>query len=153
MLSGQSRSSTRQLARDVRPDEPLSSFVFREEHVQKASNTSHHKRLTPVRKGKHERLEVSLCRSGGLTDSETWDICAEHFDRFSPKAAFGRCVGPASAVFSAGLVLDADGTPYAEHANIVGWFDAADTPDSELKHFWMAQARLMAPQFVFTPRH
>lgn len=93
-----------------------------------------------------------MCRSSELTESQVWSICSTHFDAHAPKPAIGRGVGPASAVFAEKLVFDADGKPYPEHANIIGWLDNADKPDDELKHFWMDQAQRMAKKFSYMPR-
>jgi hypothetical protein len=138
----------------VRPDELLSSFVFRPEHIDKRSNTIRHHRLMPRRRNKEKagRLETSVCRSENLTADQTWMICAEYFDNFAPKPAIGRGVGLAEAVFSVGLRFDADGVPYPQHANIIGWHDDASRPDDELKHYWMDQAQKMAVGFRYEPR-
>jgi hypothetical protein len=106
----------------------------------------------PRRRNKNARLEVSVCRSSELTEAEVWSICSTHFDVRAPKPAIGRGVGPAAAVFAEKLAFDADGIPYPEHANIIGWHDTADKPDDELKHFWMAQAQKIARQFSYIPR-
>jgi hypothetical protein len=66
--------------------------------------------------------------------------------------AIGRGVGPARAVFVVNLGFDADGNPYPEHANIIGWDDSVDKQDDELKHFWMDKAQRMAPSFKYLPR-
>jgi hypothetical protein len=50
-------------------------------------------------------------------------------------------------VYAENLAFDADGRPYPEHANIIGWHDKAGKPDNELKHFWMDKAQRMAPHF------
>ena len=55
-------------------------------------------------------------------------------------------------IFAEKLAFDADGKPYPEHANIIGWYDDADKPDNELKHFWMDQAQRMAKKFSYMPR-
>ncbi len=86
-------------------------------------------------KNKNARLETSVCRSQSLSDTQVWEICAAHFDLFAPTPAIGRGVGPASVVFDVDLGFDADGKPYPEHANIIGWYDSIDTPDDELKHY------------------
>lgn len=75
-----------------------------------------------------------------------------YFDQCAPMPAIGRGVGPAKAIFDEGLQFDADGIPYAEHANIVGWHDSSDKSDLEQKHFWMDQAQRMAPKFSYFPR-
>ena len=106
----------------------------------------------PRRKHKNERLEVSVCRSSELTEVQVWTICSAYFDVPAPKPAIGRGVGPAAAIFAEKLTFDADGKPYPEHANIIGWHDAAEKPDDELKHFWMAQAQRIAKQFSYMPR-
>jgi len=154
MLRGTSKDSTARPLGDVEPDEPLSTFVFRPDQVIKKTNTVHYSRLMPRRRDKlpKDRLETSVCRSGRLSDAQVWAICSEFFDRHAPKSAVGRGVGPAEAVFSVGLRLDPDGQPYPEHANIVGWQDSLDVPDSELKHLWMDQAQRMAPRFTYLPR-
>lgn len=87
-----------------------------------------------------------------LTDDQVWSICADHFDPHSGKAAIGRGVGRAEAVFKEGLRLDADGKPYREHANIIGWWDEPNKPHNELKHFWMDQVQRMAPKFKYFAR-
>jgi hypothetical protein len=81
-----------------------------------------------------------------------WEICSEHFDKHAPKPAIGRGVAPANAVYTVGLYFDADGKPYREHANIVGWQDEPGVPDSQLKHYWMDQAQKMAAQFQYKAR-
>ena len=111
-----------------------------------------HTRLMPRRNRENQRLETSVCRSSELSESQVWSICSVHFDAHAPEKAIGRGVGLAAAVFAEKLAFDADGKPYPEHANIIGWHDAADKPDPELKHFWMAQAQRIAAQFSYMPR-
>lgn len=153
-LPDTSVGSTPILQPDVQPSESLSAFVFRTDQVVKKTNTIHHSRLMPRRKNrnKKERLETSVCRSQNLSDTQVWEICAAHFDLVAPKPAIGRGVGPAAAVFDVDLGFDADGKPYLEHANIIGWYDSIDTPDDELKHFWMDKAQKIAPRFTYVPR-
>lgn len=98
------------------------------------------------------RLETSVCRSSKLTEAQVWAIYSKYFDVLAPKPAIGRGVGRVRAVFAEKLSFDADGKPYPEHANIIGWFDAAETPDNELKHFWMDQAQRIAKHFSYMPR-
>lgn len=103
-------------------------------------------------KDKNGRLETSVCRSTALTEAQVWAICARHFDVHAPKPAIGRGEGPASAVFVEGLSFDADGIPYPEHANIIGWHNDPGKPESELKHFWMDRAQRIAAKFSYKPR-
>ena len=140
------------LPENVRPDEPLSSFVYRADDVVKQTRTIRPTRLMPRRNPKTNRLETSVCRSQSLSEAKIWDICTVHFDAYAPKPAIGRGVGLAEAVFKVALRCDADGEPYPEHANIIGWRDLASTPDSEQKHFWMDQAQRMAPAFRYLAR-
>lgn len=98
------------------------------------------------------RLEVSVCRSSGLTEQQVWAICTEHFDSHAASPAIGRGVGPASAIYAESLGFDADGEPYPEHANIIGWHQEPSKPDSELKNHWMYHAQRMAPKFKYMPR-
>ena len=108
----------------------------------------------PRRKNKEKkgRLETSVCRSQTLSESQVWAICSKHFDAFAPTSAIGYGRGTAQAVLGVNLGLDADGVPYPEHANIIGWDDFFDKPDSELKHFWMEKAQKMAKSFDYFPR-
>jgi hypothetical protein len=152
MLRGTLAGSTPRLSADVRPEEALTSYVFHERQIVRRTNTIHHSRLMPRRKYKNERLEVSVCRSSRLTEAHIWELCSLHFDVHAPNPAIGRGVGSASAVFDVNLSFDPDGKPYPQHANIVGWHDATDKPDSELKHFWMVQAQKVASQFKYLPR-
>jgi hypothetical protein len=152
MLRDTWKSSTRQLSADVQPDEELTSYVFRENQIVRVTNRIHYTRLIPRRNPENERLEVSVCRSNELTEAQIWKTCSSYFDPFVPKPAIGRGVGPASAIFAEKLLFDADGKPYPEHANIIGWHDAPDKPDDEIKHFWMDQAQRMAKQFSYMPR-
>jgi hypothetical protein len=146
--------STRALPSDVQPTERLSTFVFRPDQVVKKANSIHYSRLMPRRRDKMPggRLETSVCRSQNLTEAKIWAICSAFFDKRAPRPAIGRGDGPAEAVIAVGLRFDADGKPYPQHANIIGWRDSVDTPDSELKHFWMDQAQRMAPRFLYVPR-
>ena len=146
------KGSSHQLSAGVKPDELLTSFVFRPDQIDKKTKTIHHTRLVPRRNPANKRLETSVCRSSTLTEAQIWDICSAHFDAYAPKPAIGRGVGPASAVFAENLALDPDGKPYPEHANIIGWQDSADKPANELKHFWMDQAQRMAKKFSYMPR-
>ena len=138
----------------MRPDELLSTFVFRLDQVVKKTNSIHHSRLLPRPRDKRAdgRLETSVCRTSELTEAQVWEICSEFFDRHAPKPAIGRGVGAAVAVIGVGLSFDADGVPYPQHANIIGWYDAADRSDGEMKHFWMDQAQRMAPHFHYVQR-
>jgi hypothetical protein len=151
---GISRSSTRLLSQELQPNESLSTFVLQSNQVVKRSSTIHYSRLMPRRRDKESkgRLETSVCRSTNLAEARVWAICSEFFDKYARKPAIGRGVGPANAVYAVGLSFDADGKPYPEHANIIGWHDSSDRPDSELKHFWMDQAQRMAPHFSYLPR-
>lgn len=97
-------------------------------------------------------METSVCRSTALSEAEIWAICSRHFDARAPRPAIGRGVGPASAVFAEQLWFDADGNPYPEHANIIGWHDDPGKPRSELKHFWMDKAQRIAAKFSYKPR-
>ena len=154
MSPGTSTGSTRPRQSDVLPSESLCTFVFRTDQVVKKTNTIHHSRLMPRRKNKKKdgRLETSVCRSQALSDAEVWAICSAHFDVVAPGPAIGRGEGPASAVFNVDLAFDADGEPYPEHGNIIGWYDSVGKPDTELKHFWMDKAQKMAPDFKYLPR-
>lgn len=151
-LRGIWRNSTDRLPASVQPNEALSSFVFRPDQIVRVTNTIHHSRLMPRRNPTSRRLETSVCRSSKLTEAQVWAICSSHFDDRAPKPAIGRGVGPASVVFSESLKFDADGKPYPEHANIIGWQDDRNKPDPELKHFWMDQAQRIARQFSYLPR-
>lgn len=146
----------RRLTRDVAPDEDLSTFVFRKDHIVKRSNSVHYTRLMPRRRNKLDngRLEVSVCRSTFLGRADVWQICTEYFDKSAPKPAIGRGVAKACVVTAPeiGLAFEADGMPYAEHANIIGWRDEAGTPDNELKNAWMDKAQKMAPKFLYESR-
>ena len=137
----------------MRPSESLSTFVTKPDQIVKKTSTIHPTRLIPRRnKNRDGRLETSVCRSDALSNAQVWAICSLHFDVYVPKPAIGRGVGPASVVFDADLRFDADGKPYPQHANIIGWDDSAGKPDSELKHFWMNKAQRMAPSFKYLPR-
>jgi hypothetical protein len=103
-------------------------------------------------KDRNGRLETSVCRSGALSDTQIWTICSSHFDVYAPVPAIGRGIGFAQSVFDVNLEFDADGIPYPEHANIVGWHDSTVKPYEELKHFWMNKAQEMASSFKYHPR-
>ena len=135
----------------MQPDEELSSYVFRADQVVRKTKTLHYSRLVP-RRNESGRLEVSILRSTGLSEAIIWNICAAYFDVHAPKPAIGRGVGSASVVYAENLAFDADGKPYPEHANIIGWHDEPGKPDNELKHFWMDKAQRMAPHFPYKPR-
>ncbi len=81
-----------------------------------------------------------------------WNIATRYFDARSPKPSIGHCVASAAAVLVEQLAFDADGRPFPEHANIIGWHDEPSTPDDELKHHWKHQAQRMAPRFFFVSR-
>jgi hypothetical protein len=93
-----------------------------------------------------------VCRSSSLDEAALWAICSRHFDVHSPKPAIGRGAGPAAAVYAESLSFDADGIPYAEHANVIGWDEKAGKPDSEIKSVWMNRAQRLAKDFKYLPR-
>ena len=80
----------------------------------------------PRREHKNQRLEVSVCRSSQLTEAQVWTLSSPYVDVHAPTPAIGRGVGRAAAVITEKLAFDPDGIPYPEHANIIGWHDAAD---------------------------
>jgi hypothetical protein len=106
----------------------------------------------PRRNPRADRLEVSVCRSSGLSEQQVWAICTKHFDTHAAFPAIGRGVGPASAVYAESLGFDADGDPYPEHANIIGWHEEPGKPDNELKSYWIYHAQRMASKFKYMPR-
>jgi hypothetical protein len=135
-------------------DERLSRFAHTPRDVETRAVQRHLKpvRLMP-RRGRESRvLEVSVCRSASLTPDAVWAICAEHLDPHLPSPAAGRGIGVGAAIADAGLHLDCNGVPYAEHANIVGWHEVPGIPDEELKSFWKATAQQIAPAFAYVPR-
>jgi hypothetical protein len=108
--------------------------------------------LMPRRHPQARRLESSVCRSAGMPNKEVFDICATHFDPFSKAPAIGRGAGKVKVVLYVGLQLEADGVPYQQHANIIGWFDSAVQPDEQMKHHWMSHAKQMAPAVRYIER-
>jgi hypothetical protein len=135
-------------------DERLSRFALTSRDVETRAAQHHLKpvRLMPRRHAATGRLEVSVCRSGQLSPDAVWAICAKHLDPHVPKPAVGRGVGPGGAVADAGLGLDCNGVPYAEHADVVGWHEVPGVPDDQLKSFWKATAQQIAPAFSYVPR-
>jgi len=99
-----------------------------------------------------QRLEASVCRSGNLDERALWAVCAQHFDAHARVPAIGRGVGPASAVYAEQLSFDADGKPYPEHANIIGWREEPGRPGGELKSAWMYRAQRIATAFKYVAR-
>lgn len=153
-LRGRSRDSRAQAQPRVSPDERISTFVFKRDHVVAKTGAIHYSRLRPRRRpgSVRGRLELSVCRSSALTDEQIWEICAKHFDQHAPRAATGRCDAHAKIVYDVGLTFDPDGIPYPEHTNVIGWQDNVTEPDEKLKHHWMDQQQKMAPYFRFKPR-
>ena len=135
----------------VRADEELSTFVRRKDEIVRNTHVRH-TRLVPRRNRATQRLETSVCRSSALTDEALWAICSKHFDAHTDAPAIGRGAARAAVVYAEELSLDADGTPYPEHANIVGWHEEPGRPDHELKSGWMDKAQRMAKEFKYLPR-
>jgi hypothetical protein len=109
-------------------------------------------RLMPRRHPQSRRLESSVCRSVGMSNANVFAICEAYFDPHSRHPAIGRGVARAKVVMQAGLQVEADGIPFVQHANIVGWFDDPSRDDSEMKHHWMNLAKRMAPEFRYIER-
>jgi hypothetical protein len=65
MLPDTLADSIRPLRSDVRPSEPLSTFAFRTDQIDRKTSTIRYTRLMPRRNrsGKEQRLETSVCRS------------------------------------------------------------------------------------------
>jgi hypothetical protein len=106
----------------------------------------------PRRNPRTDRLEVSVCRSSGLSEQQVWAICTEHFDTHAAFPAIGRGVGPASAVYAESLGFDAGRRPLSgtrEHHRMAR---GAGKPDNELKSYWIYHAQRMASKFKCMPR-
>ena len=140
------------MPQNVQLEEDLSSFIREREEVYQATQQIKPRRLQPRRNESTNRLELSVCRSSGLSEPQLWAICAEHFDPRQKLPAIGRCVAPASKVFGVGLEIDADGRPYPQHANVIGWKDEPGRPENEIKHHWLDQTQRMAKHFKFQRR-
>ena len=136
----------------VKENEEISCFIVHEKDRVKSTNTIRYNRLMPRRNSKNNRLEVSICRSSSLSEAALWNICSRYFDSSQQHPAIGRGISETKFVFSENLYFDADGIPYPEHANIIGWQDSPSTPDDELKNNWMYQAQAMAAHFHFYER-
>jgi len=98
------------------------------------------------------RFETSICRSSGLSNTRIWEIGAEYFEPFAKRVIIGCGTSISQKVFSEGLSFDANGVPYPEHADIVGWPDDRSQPDEKTKHSRMIVAQRMAPHFRYVPR-
>jgi hypothetical protein len=61
-------------------------------------------------------------------------------------------MGRAATVYAEQLSVDADGIPYPEHANIIGWHEESGRSDHELKSGWMDKTQRMAKEFKYLPR-
>jgi hypothetical protein len=144
-------SSSRKTA-NVEPDEEISSFIVHSSDIQLTTNSIRHTRLMPRPNKGTGRLETSICRSSGLSETEFWGICAKHFDMFSQKPAIGKGTAIAGTIYAEKLEFDPNGIPYPQHADIIGWHVSPGVPLEESKHFWMAKAQRMAPHFKFFPR-
>lgn len=133
--------------------EPIARFVNDERDIDKRTNSLKAKRLLPKR-NKDGQPETSVCRIQFLSDSKIWDICDEYVDKISPRQTIGYGASPASVVLDSGLNFKADGIPFHEHANIIGWKNdmSSDESQNELKKYWMNQALDMAPNFKITIR-
>lgn len=81
-----------------------------------------------------------------------WRICAEYVDPPAPRPAIARAIGAAQAVFDVNLEFDADGVPYPQHANIVGWFIDRTKPQEESKSFRKQQAQRIVAQMTCSSR-
>ena len=137
---------------EVRPDEALSSFVYRESDIDKKTGSIRHSRLLPRPARATGRLETSVCRSSGLSEPELWSLCTTYFDPNAPKPAIGHGVGAAYTVMVVGLQLDPDGVPYPQHANIVGWELLPGATGGSGKDVRVHAAKEMARRFVFRSR-
>lgn len=87
-----------------------------------------------------------------MSNAEVFEICKAYFDLHSRYPAIGRGAAKAKVVTQEGLQVEADGIPFAQHANIIGWFDDPNRDDSEMKHHWMNHAKRMAPEFRYIER-
>jgi hypothetical protein len=93
-----------------------------------------------------------VCWSEGLSDADLWTICAQHFDAYAPDPAVGCAEGLASSFYEQQLSCEVNGTPYAEHANIVGWKSGGLANKEEMKGVWLRQAQDLATRFKFVRR-
>lgn len=98
------------------------------------------------------RLETSVYRTTELSDVELWQICETYYEKLANLTAKGRGDGSAQSVLDAGLSFDPNGVPHPRHADIVGWHEATNMEDKEMKHHWMNAARKFAGEFSFKAR-
>lgn len=138
--------------RVVEPDEDLSRFIRDRDEIYKDTGAIKAARLEPLRNQLTGRLELSVSCTSDLSEDEIRDICLQHFDVYrSPQSpAIGRCTAKANVVIAEGLTIDADGIPYAQHANVVGWYDAPGKAAKDIKHFWKDITVRMSKHFKFT---
>ncbi|MBL8344912.1 MAG: hypothetical protein JNN03_05690 [Rubrivivax sp.] len=61
--------------------------------------------------------ELSVARTQGMTDAQIRQIALEHV----PMPAKGYATIQAALVLQEGLTFDPNGTPYPQHADVVGW--------------------------------
>ena len=151
-LLGISIDSTKNEPTPIDPTEEISRFVMHSSDIKNATRTIHYKCLIPQRNAGTGRLETSICRSSDVRPEELWAICLQYIDAPPTRKAIGAGVAEAHIVHEVGLGFDPNGKPFAQHADIVGWYDEPNTPDAELKHNWMDKAQRMAPNFKYSPR-
>lgn len=61
-------------------------------------------------------------------------------------------MGAAQAILNEKLAFDGNGVPYAEHADIIGWYEEQGREDNDIKHHWKSAAQKVAAKFPYEAR-
>jgi hypothetical protein len=97
----------------VQPDEPISRHcIRRSEHMRPGLRKGRYKLFLPF-----PYAELSVARTHGMSAAQIRQIGIDHVDPLVK----GHATVDAAAILREGLAFDANGHPYPQHADVVGW--------------------------------
>lgn len=102
--------------------EPIARFIFSADHFTATTGRVKSAAIAPLAHRVSGRLETSVYRVDGISESNIWAICTAHVDNPSAKRLMkARASCSAGVVVAQGLAVEADGQPHQRHANVIGW--------------------------------
>jgi hypothetical protein len=88
-----------------------------------------------------------------MDSQRAWSICHDYFENsLHGELVAGRAENSAQSYVQQGLSFDANGRPYVEHADVVGWHEESGLEYDALKSFWKDACRELAKQSRFVRR-
>ncbi|OFZ10920.1 MAG: hypothetical protein A2Z20_03440 [Bdellovibrionales bacterium RBG_16_40_8] len=102
----------------VRDEEPLTHYIFVDEHINKTTHKAKHQLFKPR---KNKGNDLSTFRIINCVESYIWYLSKRYVEPFSKKKTIARADFPLAAAKKAQLKINPDGNPHKRHLNLENW--------------------------------